>query len=212
MYFFFSTKYFIIFGKVADQGHRGLGRTKDLILYTNNAQYKNKYINSHSANKHNWKNKKNCYRYHSSSILKKLESLLFSILNNLLFLHRKRFLSQATPCVPHCENQNHYCHTNYQQHKSCGSQTLYTFFFSNSDLFYRYIPDTMIPICQCVYEVHFSFSWERILFLKSACVNMMMLSTQIQVQIGDNIRLFYESASRGFKKTTFCVRFRRHVL
>ena len=31
-----------------------------------NAQYKNKYFNSHSA-KHNWKNKKNCYRYHSSS-------------------------------------------------------------------------------------------------------------------------------------------------
>ena len=30
-----------------------------------NAQYKNKYINSHSA-KQNWK-KKNCYRYHSSS-------------------------------------------------------------------------------------------------------------------------------------------------
>ena len=32
--FFFSTKYFIIFGKGADQGHRGLARTKDHILYT----------------------------------------------------------------------------------------------------------------------------------------------------------------------------------
>ena len=31
--FFFSTKYFIIFGKVADQGHRGLLQTKDRILY-----------------------------------------------------------------------------------------------------------------------------------------------------------------------------------
>ena len=31
--FFFSTKYFIIFGKGADQGHRGLARTKD-ILYS----------------------------------------------------------------------------------------------------------------------------------------------------------------------------------
>ena len=31
------------------------------------------------------------------------------------------------------------------------------------------------------------FSWERILFLKSACVNMVM---QIQVQIGDNKRVF----------------------
>ena len=32
-YFFFSTKYFVIFGKVADQGHRRLARTKDHILY-----------------------------------------------------------------------------------------------------------------------------------------------------------------------------------
>ena len=37
------------------------------------------------------------------------------------------------------------------------------------------------------------FSWERILFLNSACVNMVM---QIQVQIGDTRRVFsYESAS-----------------
>ena len=36
------------------------------------------------------------------------------------------------------------------------------------------------------------FPWERILFLKSACDNMVM---QIQVQIGDNKRVFfYESA------------------
>ena len=55
------------------------------------------------------------------------------------------------------------------------------------------------------------FSWERILFLKSACVNMVM---QIQVQIGDTRRVFYGSAWEcwGFKKTTFCVRSRRHVL
>ena len=32
------------------------------------------------------------------------------------------------------------------------------------------------------------FSWERILFLKSACVNMAM---QIQVQIGDTRRVFF---------------------
>ena len=32
-----------------------------------------------------------------------------------------------------------------------------------------------------------SFSWERILFFKSACVNMV---TQIQVQIGDTRRVF----------------------
>ena len=44
---------------------------------------------------------------------RKPETLLVSIVDNLLFLHRKRFLSQATPCVPHCENQNHYCHPYY---------------------------------------------------------------------------------------------------
>ena len=38
--FFFLTKYFIIFGKDADQGHRGLPRTKDHILYhLKRAQY-----------------------------------------------------------------------------------------------------------------------------------------------------------------------------
>ena len=47
------------------------------------------------------------------------------------------------------------------------------------------------------------FSWERILFLNSACVNMVMQKS-----------FFYDSAREcwGFKKTTFCVRFRRHVL
>ena len=47
------------------------------------------------------------------------------------------------------------------------------------------------------------FSWERILFLKSASVNMVM---QLQVQIGDNsIVFFYESAREcwGFKKLLF---------
>ena len=38
--FFFSTKYFIIFGKVADQGNRWLARTKDHILYFTILQYK----------------------------------------------------------------------------------------------------------------------------------------------------------------------------
>ena len=32
------------------------------------------------------------------------------------------------------------------------------------------------------------FSWERILFLNSACVNMVM---QVQVQIGDTRRVFF---------------------
>ena len=38
------------------------------------------------------------------------------------------------------------------------------------------------------------FSWERILFLNSACVNMVM---QIQVQIGDTRRVFFMSPSES---------------
>ena len=56
------------------------------------------------------------------------------------------------------------------------------------------------------------FSWERILFLKFACVNMVM---QIQVQIGDTRRVFFMNppgSVEDFKKNAFCVRFRRHVL
>ena len=59
------------------------------------------------------------------------------------------------------------------------------------------------------------FSWECILSLKSACVNMVM---QIQVQIGDTRRVFLwirlGMLRINYKKktTTFCVRSRRHVL
>ena len=64
-------------------------------------------------------------------------------------LQRRRFLSQTTPCVPHCENQNHYCHTDYQLHKSCDSQTWYTFFCSNSYRFYTYTPDIPTRLQGC---------------------------------------------------------------
>ena len=71
--------------------------------------------------------------------------------------------SQATPCVPHCENQHHYGHTDYQLHKSCDSQTWYTFFCSNSSRFYTYAPDILIR--NCVYEVHgLWMSWQFSLF------------------------------------------------
>ena len=52
------------------------------------------------------------------------------------------------------------------------------------------------------------FSWERILFLKSACVNMVM---QIRVQIGDTRRAFFANPPWSVEdlKITFCVRFRR---
>ena len=55
------------------------------------------------------------------------------------------------------------------------------------------------------------FSWERILFLKSACVNMVM---QIQVQTGDTKRVFLwiRLGVLRIKKNYIFVRFRRHVL
>ena len=88
---------------------------------------------------------------------------MVSIVDNLFFLYLRRFLSQATPCLPHCENQNHYCLTDYQLHKSCDFQTWYTFFCSNSYRFNTYNPD--IPICHCVYEVHgLWMSWQFPLF------------------------------------------------
>ena len=90
-----------------------------------------------------------------TAVTEKPESLLVSIVDNLLFLQE----IQATPCVPHCENQNHYCHSDDQLHKSCDSQTWYTFVCSNSYRFYTYTPD--IPICHGVYEVHgLWMSWQ----------------------------------------------------
>ena len=44
---------------------------------------------------------------------------MVSIVDNLLFLHRKIFLSQATPCVPHCENQK-----SLLSHRLTATQTL----------------------------------------------------------------------------------------
>ena len=85
------------------------------------------------------------------------------IVGNRLFLHRNRFLSQATRCVPQCKNQNHYCHTNNQLHKSCDSQTCSTFLCSNSYLFYTYAPD--IPICYYVYGVHESLMSLNVLII-----------------------------------------------
>ena len=52
----------------------------------------------------------------------------------------------------------------------------------------REIDNVFGAVRTCFDHVLFSgFSWERILFLKSACVNMVM---QIRVQIGDTRRAF----------------------
>ena len=51
----------------SDAEHRTCTASQYTQLHEkNNAQYKSKYITSHSA-KQNWKGKKNCYHYHSSS-------------------------------------------------------------------------------------------------------------------------------------------------
>ena len=121
-----------------------------------------KQVHYQSLAKQNWKNKKNCYCYHSSSQTS-LSPFWFQYVDNLLFHQRKIFLSHATLCFPYCESQNHYCHTDHQLHKSCHSQTWYPFFCSNSYWFYTYTPD--IPICHCVYEVHgLWMSWQFPLF------------------------------------------------
>ena len=80
------------------------------------------------------------------------------IVHNLLFLHQNCYHMQLL--VFRIVNiKNHYCHTDYQPHKSCDSQTWYTFFRSNYYRFHMYTPD--IPICHCVYEVHgLWMSWQ----------------------------------------------------
>ena len=73
----------------------------------------------------------------------------------------------------------------------------------------REIDNVFGAVRTCFDHVLFSgFSWERILFLKSACVNMVM---QIRVQIGDTRRAFFTNPPWSVEdlKITFCVRFRR---
>ena len=73
----------------------------------------------------------------------------------------------------------------------------------------REIDNVFGAVRTCFDHVLFSgFSWERILFLKSACVNMVM---QIRVQIGDTRGAFFTNPPWSVEdlKITFCVRFRR---
>ena len=73
----------------------------------------------------------------------------------------------------------------------------------------REIDNVFGAVRTCFDHVLFSgFSWEHILFLKSACVNMVM---QIRVQIGDTRRAFFANPPWSVEdlKITFCVRFRR---
>ena len=263
-----------------------------------NAQYKNKYINSHAA-KQNWKNKKNCYRYHSSSqrslspfwfqlltifssfiegssseeifitgnslcsALWKSKSLLshwlpatqILRLSNLIHIFLFKLLSILHVHSWHSDlslrlwgpwslnvltisfvflwvrGPAHYENTQcYFRAFSVGLPRTVCAFVSLTldNILQQYVPrNTVTKVYpKCLLLLFFGavrtcfdhelskfsgFSWERILFLNSACVNMVM---QIQVQIGDTRRVFYDSTWEcwGFKKTSFCVRFRRHVL
>ena len=94
---------------------------------------------------------------------KKRDSLLVSIVDNRLILHRNTLWTQAASCLPHCEYPNHCCHTDYLLYRSFDSQTWYTFLSSNSHLFKMYTPD--IPICHFVYEYLMSLNVLTISFV-----------------------------------------------
>ena len=79
-----------------------------------------------NSTKQNWKNKKNCYRYHSSSqrSLSPFWFQLLTIFSSFIgrdFYHRQLLVFRIVKIK-----------IIYQQHKSCDSQTWYTFFCSNS--------------------------------------------------------------------------------
>ena len=86
-----------------------------------------KYINSHSA-KQNWKNKKNCYRYHSSS-QRSLSPFWFQLLTIFSSFIGKYFYHRQLLVFRIVKIKNHSCHTDYQPHKPCDSQTWYILLF-----------------------------------------------------------------------------------
>ena len=159
-FYFLHKTIFILYNWIITFSCRHLTDIKTLSLLTKLADNaKQVDYNSHSA-KQNWKNKKNCYRYQRSS-QRSLSPFWFQLLTTFSsfigrdFYHRQLLVFR----IKYCENQNHYCHTDHQLHKSCHSQTWYTFFCSNSYRLYTYTPD--IPICHCVYGVHALWmSWQ----------------------------------------------------
>ena len=110
--------------------------------------------------------KKNCYRYHSSS-QRSLSSFCFkfwTIFSSFVigrdFYHRQLLVF----CVVKIKTTIVTLITSYTNLGTWDSQTWYTFFFSNSYRFYTYISD--ISICHCVCEVHGHWmSWQFPLFL-----------------------------------------------
>ena len=93
------------------------------------AQYKNEYINSHSA-KQNLKHKRNCYSYHSS-YKRSVTPFCFQLLTIISsFIGTQYEHRQLRSCLPQCEYPNECCHTDYQLYKSFDSQTWCTFLSS----------------------------------------------------------------------------------
>ena len=121
----------------------------------NNAQYKNKYINSQSA-----KRIERIRRIVTAITEVPKEAWVpfgFNCWQSSLSSQEEIFIT-GNSLRSALQKSAH-----YQLHKSCDSQTWYTFFCSNSYRFYMYTPD--IPICYSVYKVHgLSMSWQFPLF------------------------------------------------
>ena len=123
-----------------------------------NTQYKNKYINRHPA-KQNWRR-----IVAVITVVPKEASdpFGFNCWQSSLPSSEEIFITGNSLCSA-MQNQNHYCHTDSQLHKSCDSQTCSTFFYSNSYPFYTYTPD--IPIGYYVYGVHESLMSLNVLII-----------------------------------------------
>ena len=84
-------------------------------------------INSHSA-KQNWKNKKNCYRCQGSS-QRSLSPFWFQLLTIFSSFILRDFCHRQLLVFRIVKIKNHSCHTDYQPHKPCDSQTWYILLF-----------------------------------------------------------------------------------
>ena len=130
-----------------------------------NAQYNKKYINSHSA-KQDWNNKKNCYRYQSSS-QRSLSPFWFQLLTIFFSFTGRDFYDKQLlvfrivkikiTFVTLITSYTNLATLKLDTHSNC----------SNSYRFYTFTPD--IPICLCVYEVHdLWMSWQFLCFSLSS--------------------------------------------
>ena len=117
-----------------------------------NTQYKNKYINRHPA-KENWRR-----IVALITVVPKEASVPFGFncWQSSLPSSEQIFITGNSLCSA-MQNQNHYCHTDNQLHKSCDSQTCSTFLYCNSYSFYTYTPDILMSLNVLI--ISFVFLW-----------------------------------------------------